>query len=252
MGYIRLVLALMVMAQHLANAHPIGYWAVWGFFALAGYTLTAAIQGPYQGRRRAFLLGRVWRLYPAYWVVWVLTVLWLQVASPLPGMGLGEVPGSFFLDLPYSWSGATSPVGQAWFITFYLIFALAMALGLCRLSVVPYWLAASAFAATLHPEYQSLAWASLPIAVGSALYWMPGFSIPREKEFWDVWAGRLSYPIFLSHFLIGNVLAWSFGLVPSWPLFGWSLVPTLAASWLLWRYVEIPVGRYRKSIAIRP
>jgi peptidoglycan/LPS O-acetylase OafA/YrhL len=61
-------------------------------------------------------------------------------------------------------------------------------------------------------------------------------------------AGAISYPVFLSHYLVGAVIATASGLVPGWPLFFAAIGPTLALSWLLVVVVERPVQTFRQQL----
>jgi len=60
--------------------------------------------------------------------------------------------------------------------------------------------------------------------------------------------GVLSYPIYVVHVPVAAIVGGVLGLEYGWPLFFAALPPTLAASWLLWRFVDLPINRFRKSL----
>jgi peptidoglycan/LPS O-acetylase OafA/YrhL len=88
---LRLVLAVLVVQAHLwAAGQPWLAWqAVFGFYALSGYLMTAILNETYgfkpDGFAR-FALNRFLRLYPAYYVVLVLTVAALVAGLPISGL----------------------------------------------------------------------------------------------------------------------------------------------------------------------
>jgi peptidoglycan/LPS O-acetylase OafA/YrhL len=70
LGYLRLILSFGVVAYHLSPQvfSFAGPAAVFGFYTVSGYLITAALSSHYRGRTIAFLLNRFLRLYPTYWV----------------------------------------------------------------------------------------------------------------------------------------------------------------------------------------
>jgi peptidoglycan/LPS O-acetylase OafA/YrhL len=88
--------------------------------------------------------------------------------------------------------------------------------------------------------YSSLAAWSLAYSVGAVAYWL-GFAVPRDTG-WGSVARDISFPVFLSHWLIIAAIS----LPPGWPLFVASLPPTIALSWILVVAVERPISRYRQ------
>lgn len=63
------MLALTVVVSHLLPLPAIGQIAVFGFYTLSGYLITAILYGPYRGRIGAYLINRSLRIYPLYWAV---------------------------------------------------------------------------------------------------------------------------------------------------------------------------------------
>ena len=66
-GTYRTLLAIAVVATHFGGVNGFGLVAVFGFYSLSRFLMTLLVTGPYQGRRKAFLLNRFLRLYPLYW-----------------------------------------------------------------------------------------------------------------------------------------------------------------------------------------
>lgn len=118
---VRLFLALCVILSHsivigryggeglpewlTATVGPLGSWAVRGFFAISGYLIIAS---RLHTSAPAYLWRRVLRIFPAYWVVLLVTAFVLAPISVLllPGSeyrlasGLAYLRGSFFLYQP--------------------------------------------------------------------------------------------------------------------------------------------------------
>jgi len=253
MGFCRLLFALAIMAAHCVRASYLAPWAgvaVMGFYVLAGYTSVATTpkyNGPWQ-----FILSRVIRICPSYLAVFCLTLvgLWLGL---IPFLGL---PG---LGIPASWATLgqlfmvvrperIAVIPQGWMLGPIVAGYVAVALGAFA---TPQRTAGILVGALLIARAQSfyaysLGLAALGISVGAAAHHL-GLQIPRDRR-WGAMAGALSYPVFLTHYAIAAAIPLPYG----WPLFFASLPPTLAASWLLWRYVEVPCDRYRKSLRATP
>ena len=234
MGYLRLFLAALVVADHLTPINWVGKWAVVVFYALSGYGITAAFQGKYKGQFKRFWVTRFWRLYPLYLICWLLSAVWTYQVGSFKGMGWGE-PWSILM---ISWQQPT-PIPPAWIFTNILIGYLAISLGLSRRPRIAFaWLALSIAAYMTgdisiadREDYRSVFFASLPFALGASAYWQ-GIVLPRTKG-WDALCEALSYPVFLSHYLIGAIASAYLGLPIGWPLFLVSLPMAFAFSWAL-------------------
>jgi peptidoglycan/LPS O-acetylase OafA/YrhL len=70
-GTFRFILAFMVVLTHIGGIEIIAGIAVWGFFMLSGFLMTAVLNSKYgfkpNGLAR-FATSRIIRLYPTYWV----------------------------------------------------------------------------------------------------------------------------------------------------------------------------------------
>ena len=77
-GTWRLLLAFEVVLAHLLNVTPLGGNAVFSFFVLSGFLMTAIMQKSYgytsEGRMR-FVVNRALRLLPSYWFAAVIALL---------------------------------------------------------------------------------------------------------------------------------------------------------------------------------
>jgi peptidoglycan/LPS O-acetylase OafA/YrhL len=247
MGYFRLFLSLVIIQAHTSTPGPHHVWAslaVLCFYAISGYGCTAAMQGSYYGRAMRFLASRYLRLWPTYAVVFCLSC-WLMLWAPIP---LAHIPRGV------PWIGnllmlRSDAVPVAWVLPYMLLGYLAIALGVSStprraaawllLSFV--WAQHRALLLDWGGYYNGLAVASLAYAVGAAAFWL-GVQVPRDKGMGE-WAGAISFPMFLVHPLVVAVMPMGKG----WPLFFSALPPALALSWLLWRFIEVPVDRYRKA-----
>jgi peptidoglycan/LPS O-acetylase OafA/YrhL len=69
-GTFRLLLAIAVLVTHIGGIEILAGQAVWGFFMLSGFLMTAVLQSKYHFSRQgmiAFTLSRFIRLFPTYW-----------------------------------------------------------------------------------------------------------------------------------------------------------------------------------------
>jgi len=248
MGYSRLALALVIMAGH-ALAIPI-IWAkisVWIFYGLAGYTGTAS--RPHYKTSLAYLASRYARIWPSYGVVFGVTSLallfgWVAIPYPrLPDLS-GWLRQLLLLEIPGSATAALHPwvVPVSWALPVMLCWWGVIALGWGqRRSHVLAWVAFGVAVMSLRPSYYSVWFAALPFALGAMAYHY-GIRVPRDSR-WGAVSGELSYPWYLVHLVILQVLP-----LAGWPLFFASLPPTLALSWILVIAVERPISRYRQRL----
>jgi peptidoglycan/LPS O-acetylase OafA/YrhL len=146
-----------------------------------------------------------------------------------------------------------SPVSVGWSITVELIFYGLMSLGLSATAKrTALWLIGSlalfvVFDFSLfQPEYYTPQFASLFFAVGATCYWL-GLK-PHPDLGLSALAGALSYPVYLSHYLIGSIVSTWTVLSVSWPLFWLSLPLTLIFSWALIRLEEKFINPLRSRL----
>ncbi len=94
MGLIRLLLALSVLAGHahsiLGLTFVLGVIPVQSFYIISGFYMSLILSEKYTGRHdsyKLFITNRLLRLYPIYWVVLILTVLFNMTTYILMGAG---------------------------------------------------------------------------------------------------------------------------------------------------------------------
>lgn len=85
-GAFRFVMAVMVVVTHIGGIEIVAGFAVWGFFMLSGFLMTAVLTGKYGfdgGGLARFALARSIRLLPTYWVTLLLTVAAIALFAPI-------------------------------------------------------------------------------------------------------------------------------------------------------------------------
>lgn len=200
-GILRTALALLVVAGHLGPVERIGPYAVFGFYALSGYLMTAILRERY-GYSAAgigrYAANRVLRIFPIYWVALALSVvlLWWVGESAArayhESMGL-RLPATEVwrnLLLVLSIDTGTRWVPPAWALSVEIFYYAAIGLGLSRHApVCALWLGASiAYTAYLNLDGASFSYryftvpaASLPFAMGAMLHHLQGWrAYPRR------------------------------------------------------------------------
>jgi peptidoglycan/LPS O-acetylase OafA/YrhL len=84
-GIFRLFLALLVFVHHTTR-FSVGTSAVYIFFCLSGYWIYRMYVGRYSATRQPYLtyaVSRIWRLLPVFWLVTLLTLLYLYLNGSL-------------------------------------------------------------------------------------------------------------------------------------------------------------------------
>ena len=122
---VRALAILGVLAHHTRNnpfARLHGYRGVWIFFVLSGFLITtlALREESSQGRLdlRAFLIRRVFRIMPLYYLVLLIFVVWVCVFGMEPNGDLLQHHFPSFLlyvsEFPIFLSNFQIPFGQSW------------------------------------------------------------------------------------------------------------------------------------------
>jgi peptidoglycan/LPS O-acetylase OafA/YrhL len=236
-GYLRMALALIIVAGH-AGAIPIApaRWAVWVFYALAGYFGAASTK-----RGLIYWRSRYLRIWPSWAVVFLVTAIALPTPLLLPRQWLQQL----FLVFAADPNLHPLVVPQGWMLPILLAGWALIAVGAgdtMHRAIAWATLAAALMAEGLPGVAQLWAIGLLFFALGAVAY-HGGLSVPRDGR-WAAMAGALSFPVYLVHFGVITALP-----VPrGWPMFWAALLPTLALSVLLWRFVEIPVDKLRKAL----
>jgi peptidoglycan/LPS O-acetylase OafA/YrhL len=236
---LRGVLALSIVAVHTASfmtrspALMLSQIPVGIFFVMSGLVLTRA----YDGRFGAFLLRRFIRLWPVFAVclaagyllarvhpVW-LEFIWVpyptydgdRIDGPVWSLFI-EAGAAFFMPL-IVWSAA----GTLW-----------RSLMVCLLF--------AAGARVFHPFLFG------PLFVIGAYLSRTEFHVAALERPWAQWLGRVSYSLYLSHWLVlkAGVMAWG-------PLGVLAVLPAvLPMAWLVWRLVEYPSIRLSRIAGAPP
>jgi hypothetical protein len=107
MGLFRAYLALMVLWFHLSeNFWATGILAVYTFFVLSGYLVYRTYDKNYYPNYKEFYLNRVLRIYPAYWLMSVVYILFAYFFDPGEKILIGfayQRDGKFCIDTHSPW-----------------------------------------------------------------------------------------------------------------------------------------------------
>lgn len=193
LGVLRFVFSLMVIVAHLGDGVPfvshLGVFAVFGFYLVSGYLMTLVLNGPYRGRSLAFWKNRILRIYPAYYLVAVATLVfilvfpeaqafhgaWLPKSRAQDWLGnLAIVPFEFgdkaFRLVPPSWSLAVELI--AYFLI-WLALARHRMIAYTVFAISVYWhLTAMLNGVPWYGRYMPFYAALLPFSLGASLYYL--------------------------------------------------------------------------------
>ncbi|HEY9880472.1 MAG TPA: acyltransferase [Leptolyngbyaceae cyanobacterium] len=226
-GAFRLALAFIVFRTHTASVAG-GVYAVFAFFVLSGYLMTLVMHKSYGysiGGRLRFLLNRFLRIYPPYWVALIGTLALMLLMgetvweTSYERLRFPETLADWFKNVFLAFRPfppETIFVPPAWALSVELFWYLAICLGASRtrrrcliwlIGSLLYSGTAWYMGVSWEDRYASLQAASLPFALGSALFFIPAdlkwsLSIP-------VW---LLAELLLGNFVIGNAQGLIFGL----------------------------------------
>ncbi|HWA20002.1 MAG TPA: acyltransferase [Devosia sp.] len=264
-------------AGYLPAAGWIGTAGVAIFFAISGFIMTHITEGEFQraGASRDFIVRRLVRIVPLYWLATIIYCGKLFIEGGLPP-ALDLVRS--FLFIPYlDATNAVRPVyGLGWTLDYEMYFYLALALALLLPRRIGLTLASVALAVPVavglvfgRQAGNTLAvFASEPlilmfllgVGIRSFLY-RPGSGASNADaggRVTDVLVGLgdASYSIYLTHsFLLGPMgRIWGAVAPPAaWPLFVIaSLVAASIVGWLVHRYVEVPMLKLLGRWVTRP
>jgi peptidoglycan/LPS O-acetylase OafA/YrhL len=193
-GTYRLALAVIVMAHHLLMIPVIGQYAVFSFFVLSGFLMTAVMAGTYGygvGGFLRFAINRALRLYPAAFFAMALALLVIGLCgesftqSYRAAMFLPRSPQAWAANLsmvfprltPYEFQPRLLPA--TWALTVELAFYVLIGLGLSRTRMrSSIWLSCSliytvtmiASGADYYDLYGFIPAGSLPFATGACVW----------------------------------------------------------------------------------
>jgi peptidoglycan/LPS O-acetylase OafA/YrhL len=118
-GIFRLFLALMVFVHHTTRL-AIGSSCVYIFFCLSGFWIYTMYTGRYAATRQPYFtyaVSRMWRLLPTFWLVTVITLLFLAQNGTLAASWRASSPLHFVLanSLIFGYSSLSiQPIVPAW------------------------------------------------------------------------------------------------------------------------------------------
>ena len=232
---LRGLLAMVVLTWHLTERMGL-LWlgvasqaAVCSFFVLSGYVLTRS----WDGKFGLFLARRFLRLWPVYALSlaagyaiagahpsW-LQFLWYPILSP---------DAKPVIDKPI-WSLCI----EAWAMLFMPLFLWASASAL-RAAFTAVFIVVAAIG------YTKLFFGLFFVAGAYFSRWE--FRSPFLESYLPQWLGRISYSLYLTHWLVFELAQRTLGI---WgPV---ALLPlTFFIGWLVWRFVERPSIRYSRNL----
>ncbi|MCK9259290.1 MAG: acyltransferase [Azoarcus sp.] len=189
-GFFRTLLALAVVLEHLGPAHYIGPYAVFGFYVLSGYLMTLIVHETYGYTARGVLryaINRWLRIFPIYYLAALISlVLVTLLGEPLTrsfheNIGLPSTMNEVArnVGLLLSIHTDTRLVPPAWALSVECAYYLMIGLGISKHFVTTMiWLLGSVLYtaylvsgdASFSYRYYTIAAASLPFAMGAAIY----------------------------------------------------------------------------------
>lgn len=195
LGAYRTFLALMVVTQHLAGAHVLGAYAVFGFYCISGYLMTTVINESYghsvKGVGRYFL-NRFLRIFPLYWLSALLSIILILMFGAsatrafhpdiyLPQNTLDALR-NLFIFFPQLESPRLTP--PAWALTVELFFYLLIGFGISKGKAITAIWFVSSVCYHLFAAFNNYGWndiyftvwaASLPFSTGAMIYHFRAF-----------------------------------------------------------------------------
>ncbi|MEM9804557.1 MAG: acyltransferase [Cyanobacteria bacterium P01_D01_bin.56] len=194
-GLFRTLLASMIAVGHFGGPFEIGIYAVFGFYVLSGFLMTAAMHQRYgyggSGQVK-FLINRFLKLFPTYWIAILISIICLLVFGENFTAFKSELfmPNTFeawlrniSLILARSFRPRLSP--STWQITVELFYYLIICFGISkyrRRSLVwltvglVYTIAAFLLEPTSwKPRFYPIFAASFPFSIGACIYHFKGF-----------------------------------------------------------------------------
>lgn len=194
-GIWRTLLAIEVVAHHLLRVPVIGFYAVFSFFVLSGFLMTAIVHGTYGYSAAGFvryLANRALRLFPNYWFALSISLALIAlfgagiVAGYNPAIAVPQSAGEWIQNLSMIFANMLPKdemprlIPLAWALTVEISYYILIGLGASRTrATTTMWLVLSLLYVVvirrLHPEgggylYDAIPAGSLPFSVG-ALAW---------------------------------------------------------------------------------
>ncbi len=191
LGSLRFVLALTVVMNHmwLVTSDRVGASAVVGFYMISGYLMSRVLTEVYNDGLKGFgryILNRVLRIYPTYWLLLIVTLLSIFFMPGYFGIvySIMAIPsGAYdwfrnFSLFQLTWSPVIT-IPPAWSLSVEMFFYLAMGIALSRRRTIALiWLVCSVAATVVFvwtgqpfaARYYPVQAASLFFSIGAVLY----------------------------------------------------------------------------------
>jgi peptidoglycan/LPS O-acetylase OafA/YrhL len=194
-GLVRTLWAAMVVIGHIFWVSDFGRFAVFGFYILSGYLMTYVMHNTYgftTNSKLKFASNRFLRLYPAFWVTSILTVILLLIMGPsnngkfeiiqLPNSLESTFSNATMLYLHWMPSLVTPRLSPAtWALTVEIFFYTMIAIGASKTLLRTYFWVGLSLAYVLlsyifglywHARYFSIPAGSLPFSLGALIYFL--------------------------------------------------------------------------------
>ena len=203
LGHLRFVFAWFVVVTHLFGGSVFvshwGVFAVFGFYLVSGYLMTVVLHETYGFNCSAFVLNRLLRIYPVYYVVlgvsalvvmtaphpetfhmaWTVQVRFVDLACNVMIVPFAFCEKAFRL-IPPTWSIAVELIN---YLLLWLIIARnkRLAVGAAMVSLA-YHVGSLALGAHWRLRYEPFYAAILPFSLGACLYfWRSSIGLISEK-----------------------------------------------------------------------
>ena len=206
-GILRTILAIYVVLLHIFSIPTLGNYAVTFFFVLSGFLMTYIMQNTYNynfNGVKLFWINRFLRLYPAYWIVLILSLVVICFVEPsilnrsmfFPSNAkewFSNISMIYFDIVPHRIKPRVVPT--SWALTNELIFYFLISIGISKtfprtfiwlgLSIT-YYVATYFFYDIPTYRYSAIPASSLPFAIGAILYWINKKKSKIKVNFWEI------------------------------------------------------------------
>jgi peptidoglycan/LPS O-acetylase OafA/YrhL len=197
-GLLRTLLAINVILLHIFGIPALGNYSVHFFFVLSGFLMTYVMCENYHFNIvgfKNFWINRFLRLYPIYWILIILCVVFILFFSEINKHMLLNYPDTIknwfyniFIIYPDVIPTRIKPklLPSSWALTNEIFFYFFISLGISKTKARTFfWLGVSMFYYFItyyyfnldNYRYGAIPAASLPFAIGALLYWFKESSI---------------------------------------------------------------------------
>jgi peptidoglycan/LPS O-acetylase OafA/YrhL len=223
-GTYRFLLAIFVVFFHIGYLPRLGSYAVFGFYVLSGYLMTLVMHTNYgytMSGATKYVLNRILRIYPIYWLACLLSVLLIATLGAeftvkfhedlaIPS-NIGSVLRNMFLVFPHLESPRLTP--PSWALTVELFYYGCIGLGLSRSKFIALaWLGVAVFyhvyvtAAGWGPSniYFPIFAAALPFSIGALIFLYRDRLLGAWPHLNQGWAPHILFMMVLANGVLGS------------------------------------------------